>query len=231
MPEKPPRKPRLKSAIAPVERPGRKREQRPSKAKPPELDGRKNPGKRILSPIQIRVLDTMFDPACSTRADVAHVAKVSEKTITHWIAEHPPFREEYHRRLHYRGDRIGDLFTQALRLAIQLHIEVLSNKDGKYTLPERLASAKEILSVGRQHVEVLNIQQTQVNVGAPPTPGPAGELPSVRRLTDMGLSQPEALRMDASEMKLMIEQLAAGIQVAGEGGVIEGEVVDAPGRS
>ncbi len=228
--EKPARKHGRRARLAPVERPGRKGA--PGRYKRVEEDGRANKIPRILSPIQVRVLDACFDPRCATRTDVAHVANVSEKVITRWIAEHPLFRDEFFRRVQLRGDEIVSLQTEAIRLAWQFHIKVLRDETGKYTKEDQYRSAKAVMESSQPRIDAINQINIQQNVGASPGPMPGSEattIASVRRLTATGMSEDDALRMDAQEMRLVIEQIAAGgLQVGSDENVLDGEVVDVP---
>lgn len=225
--DKPKRAKGRKGTVAPVDRPGRERGK--GRYKRVEVDRRATRGAHYLSPVQLRTLDACFDPECSTRTDVAVKAGVGEKTITRWVATHPPFREEYYRRIHARGDEINELRDETIRLSWMFYLSVVRDTTGKYTTEDKFRAAKAAMDCGRAYINQINIQQ---NVGTPSVPasesGPTA-IASVKRLVAAGLSEEEALQRDAQEMRLVIEQIAAGgLQVGTGEDVIDGEVADVP---
>lgn len=196
-----------------------------------EVDGRHEPQKRILSPIQIRVLNTFLDPECATRADVAAKTGVGEKTISSWLTNHDLFREEYWRRVHTVADQIAHLGVAGFESALVFLIKVVRDESGKYDFDQRMEAAKQLIASQKIKVELSavlsNVTNNHLHVGQP-APAPTSvespeAIPSVRRLMATMPSE-DALREDAKEMRLIAEQILAYDRTASdEPGVLDGE--------
>lgn len=218
-------KKKRKSSIAPKSRTGKKPPKPPrdpSVRKKRVSTGQRIP--RLLTPIQLRVLDAMHDPRANTKADVAALSGVMESTITRWMIGSAPFIEEYKRRVMYRGDEIGDLNIAAVTLALKFHIGVLSDTKDKYTTEQKFESAKAILTINRPRIDAL-VQQVNVNqqqASAPPVIEGTTTLASVKRFTDAGMAEPQALQVDATELALVLEQISTGA-LSERPAVIDGE--------
>lgn len=216
-------KTKRKSSLAPKSRTGKKPPKPPRDPLVQKKRGSTGPKiPRILTPIQLRVLDAMHDPRANTKADVAVLSGVQESTITRWMIGSSPFIEEYKRRIMYRGDEIGDLNITAVTLALKFHIGVLSDTKGKYTTEQKFESAKTILTINRPRIDAL-VQQVNVNQSQTPTVVEgSGTIASVKRFTDAGMGEPQALRIDAGELALVLEQISAGA-LSERPAVIDGE--------
>lgn len=212
---------------------GRARKSEAQPAAPPEPPKRrgrrkgspsKTAGPMHLTPIQVRVLDALMDPNTPTFQDAAKKAGVLQPTLSIWMTRHPRFVEEYYRRIRAKGDELVALNVRATRLAFEFHIRVLSDTAGTYTPEDKRKSAAAIFELNRGRLDQqLTVQQVvvqnQVSVA------PADAIPSVHRFEAQGHSTQAAYQRDAAELRLLIEQMAAGALQVGSR-TIEGEVID-----
>lgn len=247
-PEEEPTGPRIRKDGQPDKRYAKGRKP-PGRKVPAGMEPRK-PGQRLkpgeerrqpvhLSPIQLRALDSYFDPAMHSVEDVARATGIHPRTLRGWLANHPKFLDEWKRRASIFVEGFASHTIRSAIAAMDVLVEIA--RDKALSPEHRISAADKILRAThglKVQVDVL-AQHQHVHAVVPVSPsagsGGASTPPaSIQRLTGPAGSSPGsvvgALQVELRELSVMVEQVGAGalttldqLQDAEATGFVEGE--------